>query len=90
MTQKDPLNDNTLYVETNPQYTHDCERCVYQGRFNEMDMYICKTDKQTPPTFVLRFGNSGEQYVSMSQDIAKSLPVSPMAALNVLYEHNVI
>lgn len=77
---------NLLDTEADPKFNHDCEVCEFQGRFNEMDLYKCGED----PTFVLRFGDNGEQYISMSQDIANTLDCSPMAAINVLYRHNVI
>lgn len=85
------MSDNILHSDTHPKYTHDCENCEYQGKFNDMDMYLCAVLPDVPPTFVLRFGDKGEQYTSMSQDIADVLPVSsPMSILNVLYRNNVI
>lgn len=82
-------NRNVLDQLSNPKYQHDCENCEYQGQFNEMDLYLCPTPTGTP-TFVLRFGDKGEQYTSMSQDIANTLDCSPIAAINVLYRNNVI
>lgn len=81
---------NLLDTETDPKFNHDCEVCEFQGRFNEMDLYKCTQEVFQHPTFVLRFGDNGEQYISMSQDIANTLDCSPMAAINVLYRHNVI
>lgn len=57
---------------TQPQFTHDCERCVFLGQFQDkysqpIDLYAC------PPNgarrwieLVERWGNEGEEYRSES------------------------
>lgn len=45
-----------------PQFEHDCERCVYLGRHEDRDVYVCP--QYGWPTIVQRFGDRGSEYNS--------------------------
>lgn len=46
-----------------PQYTHDCDECVFLDHYNGHDLYFCKRDS-CGPTVIARYGNLGESYRS--------------------------
>lgn len=46
-----------------PQYTHDCEKCVFLGRFEDMDLYYADHGG-LPDTVIARWGNDGPAYTS--------------------------
>jgi hypothetical protein len=45
-----------------PQFTHDCDRCVFLGRYQECDLYFCKGVGF--PTVLARWGSEGPEYTS--------------------------
>lgn len=44
-----------------PQFEHDCETCVFLGRFNECDLYI---HPETHITVIARWDSDGPKYAS--------------------------
>lgn len=45
-----------------PRYTHDCEACVFFGRWGSYDLYRCP--QGGIPTVVARFSSDGPDYMS--------------------------
>lgn len=45
----------------NPQFTHDCDDCIFLGNFNGKDLYVHVKD---PQTIIARNGNEPEEYKS--------------------------
>ena len=45
------------------RYKHDCDRCIYLGRWEEYDLYFCAYDL-LGPTVIARFGSDGPDYAS--------------------------
>lgn len=45
-----------------PRYIHDCEDCIYLGRFRRFDLYGCGTSERY--SLIARFGNEGSEYES--------------------------
>ena len=51
-----------------PQYQHNCEACVFLGRYTDsdqqrdFDLYVCP--QGGIPTVIARFGNDGPEYSS--------------------------
>jgi hypothetical protein len=60
--------ENTEKVIEKPQYTHDCEDCVFLGRFENKDLYFCSQNQgkgiSKMPTIISRFGNEPQNYIS--------------------------
>lgn len=54
-----------------PRYEHDCDRCVYAGRFGEYDAYFCPDgdDLRKYDSVVLRHGDDGPAYKSRPRHI---------------------
>ena len=49
--------------ETEPaRYEHDCDVCVYLGRYKEYDLYFCNNHT---PTVIARYGIHGEYLSGM-------------------------
>ena len=56
-----------------PKYVHDCDECFFLGNYEwnncEWDLYTCvKTMLFDGRTFIARFGNEGEDYISGGSD----------------------
>lgn len=45
-----------------PKFKHDCESCVFLGRFEGADLYYCAG--QRTETIVARFSSEGADYTS--------------------------
>ena len=45
------------------RYKHDCDRCIYLGRWDEYDLYFC-ADDLLGPTVVARYSSHGPDYAS--------------------------
>lgn len=39
-----------------PQFEHDCDRCIFLGRHEKYDLYFCPTE----PTVIARYGVDGD------------------------------
>lgn len=54
--------------DLDPNYTHDCESCVYLGNFLQKgelyDLYFCGKEGSGNERFVARYGNDGQDYFS--------------------------
>ncbi len=53
-----------IYAGDGPQWEHDCKRCVFLTRKDKYDYYVC-TEIGGEPTFIVRVGNSPEEYHSL-------------------------
>ena len=62
-----------------PKFEHDCDSCIYLGRFSEKDAYLCPKDLGS---LILRYGDSGEEYSSSMVKLAIQLP--PISELHGL------
>jgi hypothetical protein len=60
-------------IAESPRFTHDCDVCIFLGRFKtsewcgkeeEVDLYVCRPEKNEETTLVARFGNEGHEYGS--------------------------
>ena len=67
-----------------PQFTHDCDRCVFHGRGNyqkdEIDWYTCQNEGRTR-TLIARYGNDGPRYISGEIGICMEVTHLEMSAL---------
>lgn len=45
-----------------PFYPHDCTQCVFLGRYDGYDVYVCP--QHGSPTIVARYGDDGHEYKS--------------------------
>ena len=45
-----------------PQYQHDCDECLFLGRFKGNDLYYHPSDNW--PTVIARHGDDGPDYIS--------------------------
>jgi len=69
------------------RYEHDCDNCVFLGRWKEFDLYYCPSAESNNDNFIARYGTGGsylsgysiaiEQYKSASN--GKSLEPLGMA-----------
>jgi len=54
-----------------PRFKHDCDTCIFLGRFKRYDLYI---HIEEPKTVIARYGSDGPEYVSgmnfTSQNVA--------------------
>lgn len=52
------------YYWSGPLHTHDCERCIYLGRYlpDDVDLYYCGQGGMS--TVLARYGSLGHQYTS--------------------------
>jgi hypothetical protein len=54
-------------MDSKPQYTHDCDKCIFLGIHRNgdeiSDLYYCKQNIGAP-TVIARFGNYGADYTS--------------------------
>jgi len=46
----------------NPQYRHDCQKCLFLGRFADTDIYTCPAWHGT--TYLVRSGDDAGDYAS--------------------------
>jgi len=46
-----------------PQHKHDCDTCVFLGRFLQYDLYYADHGG-APDTVVARYGSEGHEYIS--------------------------
>lgn len=57
-----------------PRFIHDCDRCLFLGKDNDHDYYICIGDYfEATPTLLARFGNEGHEYLSSWISTVQSL-----------------
>ena len=47
-----------------PLFTHDCPRCIFLGRLQEMDAYCCVHDDDSGTSYILRFSSEVVDYAS--------------------------
>ena len=49
-----------------PKFEHECEECLYLGRFLKHDLYACRDPKipNTITTVLARYGNEDWEYIS--------------------------
>jgi hypothetical protein len=47
-----------------PLYAHDCKRCEFLGRINDMDAYRCENYEGAGHSYILRFSSEGADYAS--------------------------
>lgn len=61
-TSEFQFEDNSdLLAATLPQFTHDCESCIFLGRFQNHDLYYCNVGNKT---VLARYGDWGWEYAS--------------------------
>lgn len=71
-----------------PQYEHDCEKCVYLSDYGDYDLYWCPQDP-VGETVLARFGNEGPDYVSCPPSLIRHemadhpLPVAVRRAMEM-------
>lgn len=47
------------------RYAHDCDECVFLGRYGEYDLYYCEQKGlEGCSTVIARYGNDGPEYKS--------------------------
>ena len=49
-----------------PKYTHDCDACIFLGRYKKLDLYACKGGSLGSFTLLGRYGDDGPEYSSYS------------------------
>jgi len=53
-----------------PRYNHDCNHCVFLGRYKKFDLYVCvgseRTGKKFDDTIIARYGVDGDYYSGMA------------------------
>jgi len=49
-----------------PKFDHECESCLYLGRFLKHDLYACRDQQKTKTisTVLARYGNEDNEYIS--------------------------
>lgn len=47
-----------------PRFEHDCDGCVFLGRFGEKDVWLCAREGQQDYSLLLRYGNEPWEYSS--------------------------
>lgn len=67
-------------IDETPQYKHDCDDCIFLGRYDGHDLYF---HKKFPVTVLARFGNNGPDYVS-GLLMWKIIPVLHEAAIRAV------
>lgn len=50
-------------IHSHPLYKHDCNECIFLGRFNQKDLYFCDQNK-TLPTILVRHSSKDSDYTS--------------------------
>lgn len=68
--------------ETKPQFTHDCDACVFLGSDDLHDFYFCRGDGsrsvEISATVIARFGSRGPEYASGIINARRSSPEDPL------------
>lgn len=54
-----------------PQYEHDCERCLFLGRMEDQDWYVCG-GFSGDLTYIIRYSSAAEHYSSDTNPITDS------------------
>lgn len=58
-------NLNKIEISDLPLYEHDCNNCVFLGKYTEdnhvYDLYFCNNE---PTTVIARYSNIGSDYIS--------------------------
>lgn len=49
--------------EDTPQFEHDCDRCLFLGRYNNVDLYVCARSN-IADTVIARHSSEGSDYTS--------------------------
>ena len=56
-----------------PRFEHDCDKCTFLGRMDDVDAYGCMQGGELP-TVVLRWGDKPEEYRSAVEMFEKLTP----------------
>jgi hypothetical protein len=56
-----------------PRYTHDCDRCVFMGRVDSYDLYVCPQARPLP-TAVARKSSDPPDYSSAPLMVVRDSP----------------
>lgn len=85
---------NGLGADESPSWQHDCDRCVFLGKYDAFleelnrdatfDLYICVSKTHGFHTVLARFGNDAPEYLSFTVDrnvldLFKRRPTYPLA-----------
>lgn len=54
-----------------PRHEHDCEKCIFLGHLNDLDIYKCGKNRNL--NYIARFGDDG-QYGCTPENVVKLLP----------------
>lgn len=53
-----------------PRYRHNCDGCIFLGRYRKRDLYYCpKSEPDVGGSFLARFGNEPDAFGSMARDV---------------------
>lgn len=80
---------DVLRLDNGPLYTHDCDKCVFLGSYDEKDMYYCP--QEGLDTVIARFSDEGSDYISglpiavyeMAYHVSPPLRVAYLIALDL-------
>jgi hypothetical protein len=61
-----------------PQYTHDCDDCIFIGQHGKTDVYVCSGDSGREDSLIARSGNDDPEYSSFPISVARSIADSSM------------
>ena len=76
------MSENSVIPD--PLYKHDCNICIYLGRYRlvmDYDLYLCEASK----TLVARWGSEGHQYDSGLEHIPHNRAIAVAARRALAY-----
>lgn len=58
-----------------PRYKHDCDSCIFLGRHEDDDIYLCRSPQhgRDGDTFIFRWHDDGPAYSSYLRDTMNKL-----------------
>ena len=59
----------TSPTDTNAQFTHDCDECVFVEHIFGHDWYVCPPSERRTGSVIARFSDDGPDYWSMPCDL---------------------
>ena len=57
-------DERVIEYTSTPVFPHDCESCIFLGRYRERDLYYCLSSADGHDTIVVRYGSKPEEYAS--------------------------
>jgi hypothetical protein len=83
----EPCPQGTCARCEGPRYSHDCDACIFLGREDDFDVYLCPdhVGGKLRGTLLARWSSNGPDYWSMPREVAIQCKSSTArAALTVL------